>query len=518
MSTFYLAEHHTFAVDGVWYLFHVEHLEAYRISAPLAKAVRDLGEQPELDDGQVEPALLEALDQLNLRLDASPALPQTKPANPEKAPITTIALNVAQLCNLDCIYCYGVGGEYGHKGYMKGGTAYQAVDFLVANAGDAEQLTICFFGGEPLLNFPLIKEVVAYATEKAETKGKRVAFTITTNGTRFDEETIDYLNEHDFGVVVSYDGDAEMQNKNRPFKGGKGSYDDIKARVERFLDSRGGRASGRATITGYNPDLQKVQRALLEIGFKAVQLTTVAMPNLEEMPAPPAGPFPVEEAASANVVEENDLYEALPVLNDRPTYHRTDVVMLQQPGSHLKQVHLRKILNSLERMARETIDLIKTRRPVYSSRFNDILKRLSTKKKKLYFCGGGRNYMSISNTGDVYPCHRFVGQEDMKLGNVAEGFDLTRRQPYIENYGLSHPKCSACWARYFCGGGCFHMSIEEHGSMHEPDDRWCQELRRSVELGIMIDDQLDDFDRHHLGLRKHARRNGLTAHPSGAMV
>ena len=152
---------------------------------------------------------------------------------------------------------------------------------------------------------------------------------------------------------------------------------------------------------------------------------------------PPA--FPAEEAASANAVEENDLFEALPVLNDRLVYHRADVAMLQQPESHLKQVHLQKILDSLERIARETIDLIKTRRPVYSSRFNDILKRLSTKNKKLYFCGGDRHYMSISNTGDVYQCHRFVGQEDMKLGKKGQR-GITPVRLFLPCFQYTHPQ------------------------------------------------------------------------------
>ena len=100
-------------------------------------------------------------------------------------------------------------------------------------------------------------------------------------------------------------------------------------------------------------------------------------------------------------------------------------------------------------------------------------------------------------SGDIYPCHRFVGQSDMKLGNIRD-FDVAKRKPYYENYGLSHPKCSQCFARYFCGGGCIHESLETNGSMYEPDDRWCQQLRRHVELTIVIDDQLDDFDRRYL--------------------
>lgn len=489
MNDFYLKEHHIFLQEDTHYLFHVARMKAFRVSAELAEAIGDLKSSDVIDRSTVHPDVTEALESMKLVTDSPPTTPTVTMPSATDVPIRTIALNVAQLCNLSCIYCYGVDGEYGEKGYMQDGTARQAIDFLMENSLDAPSVRIWFFGGEPLLNFDLIKDAVEYSKKEAKARGKTISFSMTTNGTRFNDEVNAFLNDEEFSVMVSFDGNEEMQNRNRPFKGGKDSYEKIRGKIETFLKTRDGRASGRATVTGYNADLTSIRDALLDVGFNTVDAVTVAMPDLEVERTPKKNP--------ASSEGDGEMLVELPVLND--TSHRSDVRMIGDSESHLQDDHIAKLLDDLEILAYETLDLIKNREPVYSRRFREILTRLYTQSKKLYFCGVGRGLLSVSKSGDVYPCHRFVGQDDMQIGHIND-FDHGERDTYVDNFGLSHPKCSTCWARYFCGGGCIHESIEANGVMYEPDERWCQQLQRAVELSIFIYDHLDFMDRAHLGI------------------
>lgn len=396
----------------------------------------------------------EILEKLNLYDTNKVQIPAQVP---KQVPVTNISLNVAQVCNMSCVYCYGGDGEYGGKGYMKQPTAFEAVDWLFTHSLNATDLSIVFFGGEPLLNFNLIKEVVAYSLDKAEKTGKKIYFGITTNGTKFNEEINAFLNQYQFSVTISFDGDAQMQNRNRPMKGGKGSYEVVKDKIETFLKTRNGKASGRATVTDYNTDLEKIRQILHETGFATIGHTMVSAP------------------------EQHDFL--------------------------ISSAQYQKILADLEVQAQEVLSEIKSRRNISNSLFKGILNQLVRHQKKLYFCGLGRGLLAVSDKGDIFPCHRFVGDEKMKMGNIAN-FDPQTQQKYIENTGLSHPKCGGCWARYFCGGGCIHESIMANGKMHEPDDKWCQTLRRSVEFCIVIYDKLNEEDiaflHQSLGLSKKA--------------
>jgi uncharacterized protein len=441
-------------------------MTAYSIPEPLFDELQTLKVTPELlvsaDD-----AVLDALHQMNLLRDEAVTKPHI--ATPARVPVTSISLNVAQLCNLSCVYCYGGDGEYGEKGLMKHDTAFAAVDWLLRESFDRKDVCIIFFGGEPLLNFSLMKDVVDYALQATHNAGKTLTFAITTNGTKFNDEVNDFLNKHKFSVTISFDGDPEMQDANRPLKGGQGSYKMIRDKVATFLATRGGRASGRATITNHNTDRAKIKKALVDVGFRNIAMTMVSAPETAE----------------------------------------TKLYQIELPNHT-------KLRNDLKAQAQETLEAIRNRTQIYERSTMIFLSHLITKEKKRYYCGVGRGLTAISISGDLYPCHRFVGDESMKMGNIKDWNAEEAQKPYIENYGLSHPKCSKCFARYFCGGGCIHESLNTTGTMWEPDDNHCQELRRSVELAINVYDQCGDEDKEHLAARLNiglaSQQQGLQTH------
>lgn len=527
MSLMRLAEFHKFTYEGEIYLYHIKSFDYYRINQALSDDIDRLRQQGVEAIDQIDGELREALAQMGLLNDRQKQL-----AFPDRTPITGIAMNVAQLCNLSCIYCYGVDGEYGEKGLMNQQTAFQTVDWLIENSLDEPEIKIHFFGGEPLLNFPLIKKVVDYARQAVARAGKTIRFSMTTNGTKFTDEINAYLNENDFAVIISFDGDKQTQDVNRPFKGGQGSYDDAKKKVAGFLQSRNGRGSAaRATITGVNVDLSRVRDALSDIGFKSMQATFVTLPTSSifadktkkangSTAAPGNGNGVIKSCGSScgsNSPTVNKIMKApaqpvktsFPVkfINNLPGQDNGSAEpvavkkakILERDEAQIAAYQHQSMMEDLEVLARDTLNSIKNREAVRDVAILEIIERLHKKERKYYFCGAGRNYFGVSISGDVYPCHRFVGQKDKVLGNVKD-WDASVRQPYLDNYGMSHKKCSRCFARYYCGGGCFHDSIEVNGRMDQPNDRWCQLMRRRLELGIVVYERLDYWDLVHLGL------------------
>ena len=233
-SDYTISECHKFEYSGKVYVLNVETMRAFRINKALSDEIDGLRIHSNHTAMQLPVDLQKAFDQLGLLISQQRIQDSPEPI-PAMESIKHISLNVSQSCNLSCIYCYGVDGEYSQKGLMKTDTAFRAVDWLIEHSMDAKDVVITFFGGEPLLNFRTIKQVVTYAKEKAQQHNKDVHFSITTNGTILSKEVIEYLNENKFSVVISFDGDLEMQNKNRPFKRNNGSYEITGRRVQEFL-------------------------------------------------------------------------------------------------------------------------------------------------------------------------------------------------------------------------------------------------------------------------------------------
>ncbi|MBS1633438.1 MAG: 4Fe-4S cluster-binding domain-containing protein [Bacteroidetes bacterium] len=372
--------------------------------------------------------------------------------------VAIISLNVAQVCNLSCVYCYGVDGEYGTKGKMTEETALTSVDFFINQLKNGEPIAIQFFGGEPLLNFQLIKKVVAYTKEQANLKKRNVSFSITTNGSKFSEEVNAFLNKHDFSVIVSFDGDENIQDKNRPFRTGKGSYSTLKPKIEQFLKSRGGNAFARATVTNHSHNLLELKQRLKAMGFKHAGATVA---TLSEFAIKNKTVNHIDEEQKLNLLEKSDNEggELIKAIKNR------DVYTLKDLSDSKVVLHISQLLQ----------------------------------KKKTYFpCGVGRGLVGISIKGDIYPCHRFVGNDDFKMGNVAT-YDGQSAKKYAESYTQTHPVCSQCWAKYHCGGGgCLHDNYVMKGAIDNINLDHCTRLKNDLKNAIYIFSFLNLSDKEFL--------------------
>ncbi|WP_394758464.1 radical SAM protein [Flavobacterium sp.] len=370
--------------------------------------------------------------------------------------LTNIHLNVAQVCNLSCGYCYGVDGEYGLKGKMKEGNALKAIDYLIENSGSERTLEVIFFGGEPLLNIPMIKIVVDYCKEKEKINSKKIKFGIVTNGTLFNKEINKYLNDYNFNVVISFDGDKETQDKNRPFRGGKGSYDSILPKIKTFLDSRDGNATARATITNHSKELLHYRNNLKEMGFKSsfVQPVTLSDYSKEN--------YDIDE-----VSEEQNLK------------------LIEYDKNEIKE-----LLSKVKK--RENLDDFK------GSKYVLYLKQFLSKTKNTQYCGVSRSMRGIAVNGDIYPCHRFVGDNKFKIGRVDTKNDGAEEEFDID-FVNNHPQCKGCFAKYYCGGGgCIHNNYVKNGNIKELDQEHCIKMHHKIKSLFKFYSDLDINDRLYL--------------------
>jgi uncharacterized protein len=434
--------YHLFEFRGKFYVYDIERMNVLQVDEKLYFKLNAMGET----------AIAHLSDKVDARFGSKPTTaPKAVPQS-----LTYISLNVAQVCNLSCVYCYGVDGEYGTKGKMTEEVAFQSVDFLIKESQSSKNISIGFFGGEPLLNFPLIKKVVDYSREAAKKAGKEISFSITTNGTKFTDDVNSYLNANNFGVIVSFDGDEEAQNKNRPFRGGRNSYAETKPKIEKFLASRKGKATARATITNHTTDLKGIRDKLLDMGFHKANATVATLSDY------------ALENREVNKVEGQQIY------NINQAYEQE----ADELYDAIKQRHISKALRE--------------------SKVMRFLTQLKAKNKSYHPCGVGRKMVGIAITGDVYPCHRFVGVDKFKLGNVKD-FDTESRAQYSTSYTQSHPVCSRCWAKYQCGGGgCIQDNEVMMGKVDKVNTRHCSELKHQVKLAIDLYNKLNTEERNFL--------------------
>lgn len=440
MNNYEIASHnrfHVFDFENKFYVFDIENICAYEIEEDLFVLFNNNNE-----------------DYIEAFLDVKKDIKTKKNIKVVEEPLSNISLNVAQVCNLSCVYCYGVDGEYGLKGKMNEETAKKSIDFLINESKDQKAISITFFGGEPLLNFPLVKKSVAYAKEQAEKNGKKITFSITTNGTKFSKEVNAFLNENKFSVMVSFDGDKETQDKNRPFRGGKGSYENTLPKIKEFLESRNGNATARATVTNHTSDLKYLKKSLKDIGFRSANATVATVSD-----------FANDNRGVSTISLEDemmrDVFEA-------------------------DNIESKEILSSIKE--RKNLSEFRT-----SKIFNFIF-LLKEKRKSKFACGVGRKMVGVAINGDVYPCHRFVGDDKFKLGNVKD-FDSSSRAKYSESYVDNHPVCSKCWAKYQCGGGgCIQDNEVMKGDVNNINIRHCSELKHQLKHSINIYNSLDEED------------------------
>ena len=361
--------------------------------------------------------------------------------------VKALCLHVAHTCNLNCSYCFASQGKYhGDRAVMSFEVGKQALDFLVANSGSRHNLEVDFFGGEPLMNFEVVKQLVAYARSIEEAAGKHFRFTLTTNGVLIDEEVIDFCNREMSNVVLSLDGRKEIHDRFRVDMAGRGSFDRIVPKFQQLVQARGGKNYYmRGTFTHANPDFLEDIRIMLDLGFTELSMEPV-------------------------VCAEGDPSE----LNDQ------DIPIVLQQYEELAELMIRR--------RREG-------RPFTFYHYMIDLKGGPCVYKRISGCGSGTEYMAVTPWGDLYPCHQFVGEEKFLLGNIWDGVTNTQvREEFASCNVYAREECHDCWARLYCSGGCAANAYHATGSVKGVYKKGCELFRKRMECAIMaaVDAELSE--------------------------
>ena len=356
-----------------------------------------------------------------------------------KTVVKALCLHISHDCNLKCRYCFAEEGEYhGKRALMPFETGKAALDFLIANSGGRRNLEVDFFGGEPTLNFQVVKDLVAYGRAKEKIYDKKFRFTLTTNGVLLNDEIMEFANREMSNVVLSIDGRQEVNDKMRPFPDGSGSYSLIAPKFQKFADSRG--QTGyyvRGTFTHENLDFSKDALHLADMGFQQI--------SVEPVVAPQTDCFAIRE-------------EDLPQLFDE-----------------------------YDRLAAEMVERRKQGKGFCFFHFMIDLEGGPCVAKRLSGCGSGTEYLAVTPWGDLYPCHQFVGNEAFLMGTVWEGVtDTALRDTFKSCNVYSKDKCRTCFAKFYCSGGCAANSYHFHGDIHHTYEIGCELQKKRIECAIMI--------------------------------
>jgi uncharacterized protein len=348
--------------------------------------------------------------------------------------VNSITLHVANDCNLRCAYCYGNGGSYSEERcLMDWQTAKDSVDFLVKYSNDIKDISVVFFGGEPLLNFRTIRKTVAYCRELEKRLDKKFTYSITTNGTLFNKENVTFMKENKFSILVSLDGTKRVHDRYRVFPSGKGSYNIIIKRLKQFFDMK--TMSLRCTLP-----------------YDCFDLETSVM-NLKRL-----------RIRKAHFELADGCYDIDQMMN------------FYLPG----------IKEAFSRVASEHKKWLTDEDPFLIRNFMELLGRIHFRERKRYGCGAGRNYFSVSAKGDLYPCHRIVGNRKFMVGNIHRGFSDNIKHIFKPNSVDEIPQCQECIAKYVCAGGCLISNYAENGSMNVPSRVSCELMRHILGLALLL--------------------------------
>ena len=353
--------------------------------------------------------------------------------------IKALCLHVAHTCNLNCSYCFASQGKYhGDRALMSFEVGKRALDFLMENSGTRRNLEVDFFGGEPLMNWQVVKDLVAYARSVEQEKGKNFRFTLTTNGVLIDDDVIDFCNKEMSNVVLSLDGRKEIHDATRVDYAGKGSYDKILPKFQKLVEARGGKGYYmRGTFTHRNPDFTKDVFHMADLGFTELSMEPVVCAPDDPMALTPE---------DLEIVKEQ--YEIL----------AKEMLKRQKEGRPFTFYHY-------------MIDL--TQGPC-------IYKRISG-------CGSGTEYMAVTPWGDLYPCHQFVGEEKYKLGDIWNGVtNDALREEFRSCNAYARPECADCWAKLYCSGGCAANAYHASGSIRGVYGPGCELFKKRIECAIMM--------------------------------
>ncbi len=353
--------------------------------------------------------------------------------------VKALCLHVAHTCNLNCSYCFASQGKYhGERAVMSFEVGKRALDFLIENSGSRRNLEVDFFGGEPLMNFQVVKDLVAYARSIEKQHNKNFRFTLTTNGIQIDDGVIDFANRECSNVVLSLDGRKEIHDRYRVDYAGNGSWERIVPKFQKLVEERGGKNYYmRGTFTHANPDFLKDIEKMLELGFRELSMEPV-------------------------VCAEND-------------------------PSALTDEDLPIVLEQYEKLAQLMIKKDKEGDPFTFYHYMLDLEDGPCIYKRISGCGSGSEYMAVTPWGDLYPCHQFVGDESFKLGDIWNGVVNTERQKEFASCNVySHPECRDCWARLYCSGGCAANAYHSTGSVTGIYEYGCKLFRKRMECAVML--------------------------------
>ena len=353
--------------------------------------------------------------------------------------IKALCLHVAHTCNLNCEYCFASQGKYhGERALMSLEVGKRAIDFLIENSGSRVNLEVDFFGGEPLMNFDVVKQIVAYARSIEKQHNKNFRFTLTTNGMLVDDDVIDFANRECHNVVLSLDGRKEVHDRYRVDYAGHGSWEKIVPKFQHFVEKRGGRSYYmRGTFTHNNPDFLEDIKEMLRMGFTEL--------SMEPVVCPPGDPYALTDA-DIEIVKKQ--YEELAKL----------MLEREKAGKPFTFYHYMIDLNG---------------GPC-------IYKRISG-------CGSGTEYMAVTPWGDLYPCHQFVGDEAYKLGDIWTGVTNTALQDeFMKCNVYAKNECQDCWAKLYCSGGCAANCLHASGSITGIYEQGCELFKKRMECAIML--------------------------------
>lgn len=353
--------------------------------------------------------------------------------------VKALCLHIAHDCNLACRYCFAQEGEYhGKRALMSFEVGKAALDFLIANSGSRRNLEVDFFGGEPTLNFQVVKDLVAYGREQEKIHEKNFRFTLTTNGVLLNDEIMEFANREMANVVLSIDGRKEVNDHMRPFRGGQGSYDVILPKFQKFAESRNQENYYvRGTFTHYNLDFSKDVLHLADLGFKQISVEPVVAKETEDY-----------------AIREEDLPR---LLNEYDTL-ASEMAKRMESGNSFNFFHFMIDLEGGPCVA-----------------------------KRLSGCGSGTEYLAVTPWGDFYPCHQFVGNEEFCMGNVRDGITRTDIRDEFKSCNVyAKEACRECFARFYCSGGCAANSYNFHGDIHNAYSVGCELQKKRVECAIML--------------------------------
>lgn len=353
--------------------------------------------------------------------------------------VKALCLHIAHDCNLACKYCFAEEGEYhGRRALMSFEVGKKALDFLVKNSGSRKNLEVDFFGGEPLMNFDVVKQLVAYGRSLEEPYHKKFRFTLTTNGVLLNDDIIEFANKEMGNVVLSVDGRKEIHDMMRPTRNGKGSYDLIMPKFKKVAESRNQtNYYVRGTFTHNNLDFSKDVLSLADEGFEQISVEPV-------------------------VAAETESYA-------------------------IRKEDLPQIFAEYDKLAAELVKRKKEGRGFNFFHFMIDLNGGPCVYKRLSGCGSGCEYLAVTPWGDFYPCHQFVGEEKFLMGNVDEGITKPEISEMFKNCNVySKEKCKNCFAKFFCSGGCAANSYNFHGHINDTYDIGCEMQKKRVECAIMI--------------------------------